>query len=223
MAIHPSFSRIDINPEMQAEARYHALRRTHYILRQFKAEHAPLSAVESNYIGALGEIITHAYFLQSTTLDDNYAVGKTDSGDIQLDNLNYDIKSEAVPLNAFKKLYSGKIQPYEPYGCRVYTAKHRHHLDKYNGGIIFIAFPISDEAKSERENNGFRSTMMAGCTPGLLLGFVRPKAFEDKKPQQFSPPQPKTGKRLRYYSDNYIFEQNELISIKMLLRKEINQ
>lgn len=217
MAIHPSFVRIDITSEMQAEAKYHALRRTRYIVRQFKPDSAPLSAVESNYIGALGEIITRAHFLQPTTLDDKYTRGKTDSGDIQINNLNYDIKSEAIPLKNFKSLYSGKIKAYEPYGCRVYTAKHLHHLKKYNGGIIFVAFPISDEAKLERENEGFRDTMMAGCTPGLILGFVRPEQFKGKKPQQYSPSHPKTGKRLHYYSDNYVFELDELISIKGLV------
>ena len=59
MAIHPSFVRIDITSEMQAEAKYHALRRTRYIIRQFKPYSAPLSAIESNYIGALGEITAH--------------------------------------------------------------------------------------------------------------------------------------------------------------------
>jgi len=216
MAIHPSFVRIDITSEMQAEAKYHALRRTRYIIRQFKPYSAPLSAMESNYIGALGEIITRIYFLQTTTLDDHYANGKTDSGDIQLNNFSYDIKSEAVPLVVFKKLYNGTIRPYEPYGCRVYTAKHLHHLKKYNGGIIFVAFPIADEAKLEKENDGFRSTMMTGCTPGLILGFVHPEQFKGKKPQRYSPPHPKTGKQLHYYSNNYVFGLDELITMKTI-------
>lgn len=217
MALYPSFIRVDVTSEMQAEARYHALRRTRYIVRQFKAEGAPLSAVESNYIGALGEIVTRSYYQQSIELSDNYTEGRTDSGDIQLDGLNYDIKSEAVPFKAFQKLYSGTIQPYEPYGCRVYTVKHLHHLNKYNGGIIFVAFPIADEARQERENEGFRSTVMVGCTPGLILGLVQPNVFEDKKPQQYSPPHPKTGRRLRYYSDNYVFQVMELTSVTALI------
>lgn len=218
MPLHPSFKRIEISQAMQDEARYHALRRTNNIQQRFVPLNPPLSQAESNFIGVLGEIVIRNLFLGSIGIKDNYAAKKADSGDIIIHNLSYDIKSEAVPMSQFKILYEGAIQPHEPYGCRVYTATHAHHLVKYTGGVIFVAFPIPDNSRENRNDDRLREDIITFCNPAIITGYVKQEAFKDRKPQQFSPPHPKTRRRLKYNSSNFVFHHSELSSIQDFLQ-----
>ncbi len=202
---------------MRSEARYHAVRRTKRIVRRFDAGSAPLSDVERNYLGALGELLVKSYLHQSIELTDNYDDGRPDSGDIRIENLMYDVKSEALPMSFFKKVYAGALLPYEPYGCRVYTVSHLKHLKKYTGGIIFTAFPIPDDAKEDRREGELREEIISYMHPGLILGYVKPADFTGKTAQEWSPPHPVTGRSFRYNSANIVFPLKELRSVKELL------
>ncbi len=210
MPLHSSFIRLDISEAMRSEARYHAIRRTNHIVRRFEAGSAPLSDKERNYLGALGEILVKSFFSQSMELDDAYDAGKADSGDIRLRDLMFDIKSEALPMRFFKRLYAGELKPYEPYGCRVYTKQHLHHLTKYTGGIIFTAFPVPDNAREGRREGELREEIVMYMHPGLILGYVKPEDFTGKVAQTHSPPHPETGRRYQYNSANIIFPLTEL-------------
>ena len=219
MSLFSSFIRIEITSEMQGEARYHALRRTKNIKRQFIPRHAPLSALESNYIGSLGEITVLNLVHESISLTDNYAKHKVDDGDIRIQDSVFDIKSEALPYQSYKKLYDGSILAYETYGCRVYTARHSHHLQKYSGGIIFVAFPIPDDTKEDKNENRLREQIVEFCNPGLILGYAPLSAFEKKIPQHFAPADPESGKRHRYNSENFVFHHSELQPLSLLLKE----
>jgi len=216
LPLHPNFIRLDISEAMRSEARYHAIRRTKKIVPQFDGGSGPLSHQERNYLGALGEIMVKSYFKQPIQLQDNYDAGRPDSGDIRLNGLMYDIKSEAVPMAFFKRLYTGALKPYEPYGCRVFTAKHLHHLKKYTGGVIFTAFPVADDAKEDRREGDLREEIVSYMHPGLILGYVKPADFADKTAQAFSPPHPVTGRSFRYNSANIVFPIKELQPVKEL-------
>ena len=98
MPIFHNFILIEPTREMQEIAVHHAKRRTDAIVRQFIPRHAPLSHIESNYIGALGEIVVHDYFGLPIELKDNYADNQVDSGDIRIKGKMYDIKTEATPV-----------------------------------------------------------------------------------------------------------------------------
>ncbi len=220
MPLHPDFVRLNISEAMRSEARYHAIRRTKHIVRRFNAGSAPLSDKERNYLGALGEIVVKSYFNQPIELADNYDAGRPDSGDIRINDLMYDIKSEAVPMTFFKRLYTAGLKPYEPYGCRVYTASHLHHLKKYTGGAIFTAFPIPDDAKEDRRAGELREEIVTFMHPGLILGYVKPEDFAGKTAQKYSPPHPETGYRRRYNSVNIVFTLEELRPVNELCRDE---
>ena len=116
----------------------------------------------------------------------------------------------------FKKLYQTGLKPYEPYGCRVYTVSHLHHLGKYTGGIIFTAFPVPDNAKQERRDGELREDIVLYMHPGLILGYVKPEDFQSKTAQKYSPPHPVTKRRFRYHSANILFTLNELRPVKEL-------
>ena len=93
----------------------------------------------------MGEIAVYSYFNRGINLSDHYEEHSVDLGDIYINDLIYDIKKEALPNKFYRKLYYGEIQSYEPYGYRIWTAKHQHHLKKYTGGIIFVAIPSYSE------------------------------------------------------------------------------
>ena len=213
MAVYKSFIRIEIYPQMQAIAQLHAKRRTESIVRQFVPRNSPLSHIESNYIGALGEIAVTCYFQMNIHLTDNYNEHQVDSGDLYINELVYDIKTEAIPNKYYRKLYYGEIQSHEPYGCRVWTSKHQHHLNKYTGGIIFVAVPIPNNAKDERLKNILRERIVDHAKQVIIVGYVEQKYFEKMKPSWYSPKNPISGKRRKYNSSNYIFHHSEINSI----------
>lgn len=216
MAVYKNFIRIDIAPEMQKIAQLHAERRTALIVRQFIPQSSPLSHIESNYIGALGEIAVHSYFGMNINLADNYDTRQADSGDLCLNHLMYDIKTEAVPNKFYRKLYYGDILAHEPYGCRVWTAKHKHHLNKYTGGIIFAAIPIPNDAKDDKKSKILRQRIIDHARQAIIIGYVDKNVFDTMKPGWYSPKDPITGKRRKYNSPNFIFHHSEITSIEML-------
>lgn len=216
MAVYHNFVRIDITAEMQSIAQLHAKRRTAMIVRQFIPRSSPLSHIESNYIGALGEVVVRCYFELNLFLRDNYESHQVDSGDIDLHNMIYDIKAEAIPNKYYRKLYYGEILSHEPYGCRVWTAKHEHHLSKYSGGIIFVAVPIPNDARNDRQPKILRKRIINHVQQAIIIGYVNKDKFDNMKPSWYSPRDPVTGKRRKYNSPNYIFHHSKIESIKKL-------
>jgi hypothetical protein len=216
MTVYQKFIRVDITPEMQKIAQQHAERRTALIVRQFVPRNSPLSHIESNYIGALGEVVIRCYFELNMSLADNYEAHQVDSGDIIIRDKIYDIKAEAIPNKYYRKLYYGKILPYEPYGCRVWTAKHEHHLGKYTGGIIFVAIPIPNNAKDDKKPKILRERIVDHVQQAIIIGYVDRNVFNNLKPSWYSPRNPVTGKRRKYNSPNYIFHHSKISSLKKL-------
>lgn len=216
MTLFNGFVHINITPEMQGIAEQHALQRTQIIVRRFIPRNSPLSHLESNYIGVLGELAVCCYFGKNMILKDNYDQHFVDSGDICIKNLMYDIKSEAVPNKFYRKLYYGDIKPYEPYGCRVWTACHKHHLNKYTGGIIFVALPIPNDARNDKQTGLLRSRIVEHVKQAIIIGYVNRKRFKTMKPELYSPKDPGTGKKRMYNSPNFIFHHSEVIPIEKL-------
>ncbi len=207
---------VKLIPIMKDQARYHARRRTREIVRRFIPDNAPLSDIESNYVGALGEVAVRYLFSGEIDLEDRYARHKVDSGDIVINGKAYDIKSEAIPEKFYRRLYDGSIRDYEPYGCRVWTAAHLKHLNKYNGGIIFTAVAVPGDAKRDREKGILRPRIVEFIEELLVVGYVEPKAFKSKEPTWYAPEDPRTHRRRKYNSLNYIFYHSELKSVKHL-------
>lgn len=216
LPLHPAFLRIDVSPEMQRVARYHAHRRTEHIKRQFEPRNPPLSEPESNYIGALGELAIRFLVSGEIALENNYDAHQVDRGDISIQGKVYDIKTEALPAKFYKLLYCGQIKPYQPYGCRVWTARHEHHLQKYTGGIIFVAVPIPTRAKETRVSQRLRQAIIEFARQLIIVGYATPDQIRQKTATWNSPPHPVSGRQLRYNSPNYIFHHPELTSVKKL-------
>ncbi|HID39946.1 MAG TPA: hypothetical protein EYP36_10600 [Calditrichaeota bacterium] len=217
MQLYKNFLRIEITPIMREIAVYHARRRSAKIKRRFIPAGAPLSAPESNFVGALGEIAVRYLISGEEELEDDYDAGKTDRGDAQINGKMYDVKSEAIPLKYYNKLYTGSIKAYEPYGCRVWTAKHLKHLTKYNGGVIFTAMPIAD-TEEEKQEDALRASVTEQINHLILIGYTTPDQVQARRPGRYSPPHPHSGKRFRYHSPNFIFHHSELLSVKNLLK-----
>lgn len=221
MKLYKNFIRIDINSQMRETAVYHAKRRTQNIVRQFIPKNAPLSNLESNYIGSLGEIAVNFYFNGNVDLEDNYDKHQVDSGDIKVNGLIYDIKTEALPVKFYRQLYFGTINEYDPYGCRVWTATHKQHLHKYTGGVIFAAAPIPNDSKVDRQNDQLRERIVDFASQLIIIGYVEQAAFSKKEPSWYSPPHPKTKKSRKYNSPNYIFHHSEIKPIKSCKRSQV--
>ena len=221
MAVYPNFICIDITTDMQRIAQLHAERRTAMIVRQFIPRSSPLSHIESNYIGALGEVVVRCYFELNLLLKDNYEANQVDSGDIAIHTKIFDIKAEAIPNKYYRKLYYGEILSHEPYGCRVWTAKHKHHLSKYTGGIIFVAIPIPNNAKDDKRPKILRQRIIDHARQAIIIGYVDKNKFDTLKPSWYSPKDPITGRQRRYNSPNYIFHHSEINSIKKLKENRV--
>ncbi|MBD3225710.1 MAG: hypothetical protein GF313_13360 [Caldithrix sp.] len=214
---YPYFFNISVNDNMRNLAYKHAKLRCQRIKRQFIPRHAPLSHEESNFVGVLGELAVQWLIFGKINLESQYGALQTDDGDIAIADKSYDIKTEAVPSRFYEKLVTGKIKPYEPYGCRVWTARHRHHLDKYTGGIIFTALPIPNDSRMDKQFKTIRPRIVNCATEVIVMGFASPGAVAEKEPTEYSPPHPVTGKQRRYNSPNYIFHHSELDSLKELI------
>lgn len=201
---------------MQEAAIYHAQQRTRKIVRRFIPRDAPLSHPESNYIGALGELAVYQYFGIDRDLPDNYANQRVDEGDICIRGLIYDVKTEAIPMRYYRRLFYGAIEAHEPYGCRVWTARHIQHLKKYTGGVIFVAVPIPNDSKTDQNANQLRPRIVDFARQVLIIGYVRQDEFIGREPGWDSPPNPVSGRRHRYNSPNYMFHHSEIHPIREL-------
>lgn len=223
MAIFNQFEEITLTPALKEHALYHACKRTEMIKRQFVPQNAPLTPLESNYAGVIGEIAVRKFLGLSTKLDDNYEEREVDNGDIEWDSLIYDVKTDAIPTIIYNKLYNGLIKEYDTYGCRVFSAKHLHHLKKYSGGLIFCAFKIPDGAKDtkpsfepDHSKKNMRKTVFTN-NEVLIVGLIEQKKVADEAPTWYTPINPETGKQSQYNSPNYIFHHKKLKSIKTIL------
>lgn len=222
MVLFPKFEIVHLEDELKHEAIHHAQQRTEKIIRQFVPKNAPLTALESNYVGCIGEIAVRKFLNLTTRLDSNYNDHKVDDGDVNYKDLVYDIKTDAIPVLTYNKLYTGIIKDYETYGCRVFSAKHLHHLVKYTGGVIFAAFSIPEHSrenkpdiKPDQDKLNIRTTILEN-NEVLIVGYVEQNKIADRPPTWFTPMNPYTGKQSQYYSPNYIFHHDHLQSIRQL-------
>ena len=148
ISLYNEFVEILIPTELIKIAEFHSEQRTKYIKRQFLPNQDPLTHLESNYIGVLGELAARQYLELKIELEDNYKNNEVYFGDLDVNGLIYDVKTEAIPAEYYNLLRCGEIKPWTPYGCRVWTAKHKHHFPKYTGGLIFCAVQIPADTKN---------------------------------------------------------------------------
>jgi len=214
MALYSEFVNLALSKTLRQQALDHARKRTRYITRQFIPRGAPLTHLESNYVGALGELAVRQYLGLMVTLPGNYDDQTVDAGDLTYNGLVYDVKTEAIPTEYYRLLMRGEIQPYEPYGCRVWTTSHWHHLEKYTGGLIFCALEIPAKLGRKRLRS-VRSNLLEQRDI-LILGFVPQAKVKEKTPTWYTPRSPE-GTRRKYNSENLIFHHSELVSIEELL------
>lgn len=179
MSLYKEFVEILIPTELIKIAEFHSEQRTKYIKRQFSPSQAPLTHLDSNYIGVLGELAARQYLELEIELKDSYKNNEVDFGDLDVNGLIYDVKTEAVPAEYYNLLRCGEIKPWDPYGCRVWTAKHMHHLPKYTGGLIFCAVQIPADTKILIKSFGIRTILIANQTV-LIVGFVNQSVIKEK-------------------------------------------
>ncbi len=216
--IHPQFVRVEISDTMKKIARTHAVERSKHIIRQFIPVNAPLNHQESNFIGCVGELMIYECFNQRLNLQNNYARGQVDNGDFLFNGKIYDIKSEGVLHQFYKRIYTGEIRKYEPYGCRVFTSTHAHHLKKYTGGLIFTILPLPDDAR-ENKGNTIRDRIVKYIDHGIVVGFTSRRRIFQQVPTWYSPIPPGKTRGRKYNSKNYIFHHSSLHSIKTLFQE----
>lgn len=147
---------------------------------------------------------------------DNYKDHQADYSDINIQNLIYEIKTEAISNKYCRRLYYCKILAYEPYGCKMWIARHRHHLKKYTSGTIQISIPILNDAIDSKQKNILREQIIEHAKPGIIIGNVGNYIFERMKSSRYSPKDPNADKRRKYNSPNYIFHHSEIYLIRKL-------
>jgi hypothetical protein len=211
--MYNQFQELIIDDSLRELASDHAEKRTKEIVRQFIPQNAPLSAVESNYIGALGEIAVRIFLGLNPLLEDNYHHHKVDDGDIEWNGKVYDVKTDAVVSSSYNKIFDGLIKPYEPYACRVWTTKHAHYLPKYTGGLIFCVIEIPNNAK-ETKYEGVIRDVIFNNDKVLIIGFVPQADVKKNPPTWYTPQNPFSGNRMKYNSENYIFHHSDLRGLK---------
>lgn len=202
--LYKSFVEVVLDAKDRTLAKKHAEKRTQNIVRQFVPPNAPLCHLESNYVGVLGEIAVYKYLGVSYELTDNYEANQVDEGDLHYKGLTYDIKTDAVPRSYYSKLYDGSISNYEKYGCRVFTAKHLHHLKKYTGGLIFTAIEIPDNAKLTKVEGTIRDAIL-NVKSVIIIGYAKQSDVTSHEPTWYAPKDPKSPSLIKYNSLNYIF------------------
>ena len=117
MSLYNKFVEILIPTELIKIAEFHSEKRTKYIKRQFSPNQDPLTHLESNYIGVLGELAARQYLDElEIELEDNYKNNEVDFGDLGVNGLIYDVKTEAIPAEYYNLLRCGEIKPWDPYG-----------------------------------------------------------------------------------------------------------
>ena len=93
MSLYKEFVEILIPTELIKIAEFHSEQRTKYIKRQFSPSQAPLTHLESNYIGVLGELAARQYLELEIELKDSYKNNEVDFGDLDVNGLIYDVKN----------------------------------------------------------------------------------------------------------------------------------
>ncbi len=211
---HPDFVLVSLSLDQVQSAVHHAMDRTKEIVRQFIPKKSALNHLETNYIGMLGELAVRNWAGIDEELIQDYTDHKPDEGDLDLNGKVYDIKTEAIPEKWFLKLQTGGIRKFDPYGCRVFTEKHYHHIKKYSGGIIFCSLPVKDgeTAKDERIRESLLLTRDI-----MITGFISPEEIGSKNPTWYTPKNPKGGRR-KYNSKNYIFHHTDLTPVRQILK-----
>lgn len=212
--IHPDFVMVSLSLDQVQSSVHHAIERTKEIVRQFIPKKAALNHLETNYIGMLGELAVRKWAGLHEELSVDYSDRTPDKGDMELDGKMYDIKTEAIPEEWFQKLQSGEIKDFDPYGCRVFTERHFHHLKKYSGGIIFCSLPIKD-GKPAKEGKIRESLLLTRNI--MITGCISPEKIKSKEPTWYTPKNPKGGRR-KYNSKNYIFHHTELTPAHQILK-----
>lgn len=195
--------KVELSIEERKIAIEHAEKRTASIVRQFVPRNAPLIHLESNYVGVIGEMAVRKYLGINTELEDTYDEGNVDKGDIQYNGLIYDVKTDALMKSYYEKLVNKTLRVYEPYACRVFTAKHLHHLVKYTGGLIFCIFEIPNNAKETKKNGMIRDELI-NKSEVIIVGYVKQEDVTNNKPTWYTPTNPR-GNHHKYNSANFIF------------------
>jgi len=219
MNIFDQFVLVGLTNQMKEIASQHALERTKNIIRQFVPQGAPLTPFESNYVGVIGELAVRKHLGLNINISSNYEDRQVDDGDLKFKNKVYDVKTDAIPWSIYNNLLSGRIKNYDRYGCRVFSAKHLHHLLKYSGGLIFCAFAIPDNSKATKVNykpdynkQNLRDEIVKNNFV-LIIGTKAQNEIISQYPTWYTPVDPK-GKSSQYNSPNYIFHHTDLTSIK---------
>jgi hypothetical protein len=222
MEIYKKFELIKLNDKEIDIAKKHAYARTKYIRQQFISK-GPTTHEEKNCVGFLGEIAVKKFFKIDLDLEENedeiikkYENRKVDKGDLKFKDKVYDVKSENLEEKYYNRLLSGELKDYEMYGCRVFTAKHYHHLPKYTGGLIFCAFKIPNDFKLNKPKSGIRDEYLTNKSV-LIIGHLGRDVIFTKKPSINTPPDPDGKSRGRYYSLNFMFHHSELSSVRNIL------
>ncbi len=205
--LYRNFIEVNLSSSDMDLAIEHATLRTENIVRQFVPRNAPLSHLESNVVGVLGEIAVYRHLGVNYQLSGEYDEGEVDDGDLHYNELVYDIKTDAVPNSSYTRLRNGTIRIYEPYGCRVFTARHLHHLRKYTGGLIFTAIKIPDNARHSRVEGKIRDFLKIQNNV-IIIGYVEQNEVTENAPTWYAPQRPDSRRVIKYNSLNYIFHHN---------------
>ena len=127
---------IIITDEMKSIAAIESARREPYIKHHFKAD----VSHDTNQVGYLGEYACKQYFGLDWKKDVGKNYNKADNGDIFIDDIVIDVKTETVDYSTLHKIVMKHLTPTQPYGCRLITAKQIPLLHKYDF-VIFGAIP----------------------------------------------------------------------------------
>jgi len=121
---------IKITSEMYKKAMSESKRRSEYINHHFEVKH--FTGAERDVIGFLGEFA--ACQLLGLDWKDNIRNDyiTTDSGDIVINNLIIDVKTETLPPSKLKKILNGKITDDETYGRRLISEYQIDLLKEYD-------------------------------------------------------------------------------------------
>ena len=128
---------IQITEEMIRRAREEAHRRDAYITHHFEVEH--LTGEERDIIGFLGEFACCEFL--GINWEDNIRESylTIDTGDIEHNNLVYDVKSETLPREYLQKVYTRNIGDDAKWGRRLINEKQVPLLRNYDV-VIFGGF-----------------------------------------------------------------------------------
>lgn len=132
---------VRITETMRTRAAIEAERREPFIDHHFEVEH--MDGNERNIVGFLGEFACCEYLgiNWQTNIRDNYLT--IDNGDIHIENLVIDVKTETIPGNYCDRVVNRTIDDDGTYGRRLITEEQVPLLDHYDY-VIFGAFKRDD-------------------------------------------------------------------------------